>query len=186
MTVSASSPNTDNYYIGKGKVYIKMPDDDAYWDIGNVPEFEVTPTVDKLDHFSSRAGVKSKDRSVSISRAASLRMVMEEWTPRNLSLVLMGAVDDTTPATTTIDIFSLSSITCGIKFRGNNDIGPKWDADFDSVEFTPSNSINFISEEWAPLEITGEILYDDTNERFGVATAAFATAGPTGPTGNLP
>jgi hypothetical protein len=93
MPVSQTSPNVDNYYIGKGKVEIKLPTDANWVDIGNVPEFEYTPNLTKLDHFSSRAGTRSKDKSVVTEKAAAIRIVMDEWTARNLSMALMGAVE---------------------------------------------------------------------------------------------
>jgi hypothetical protein len=34
MPVSQTSPNVDNYYIGKGKVEIKLPTDANWVDIG--------------------------------------------------------------------------------------------------------------------------------------------------------
>jgi hypothetical protein len=51
MGVSLLSPNTDNYHVGKGIVYIKLPSDADYVDVVNCPTFEMTPSLDKLDHF---------------------------------------------------------------------------------------------------------------------------------------
>jgi hypothetical protein len=174
MPVSQTSPNVENYYIGKGKVYIKLAADADWVDIGNVPEFEFTPNLDKLDHFSSRAGVRSKDKSVVREKAATIRMVMEEWTARNLSMALMGAVDDSQPSQVTVDIFSLNSITAAVKFVGNNDVGPKWNFEFPNVEFTPTSSINPISDEWGQIEVTGDILFDDGTQSWGTATGDFS------------
>jgi hypothetical protein len=174
MPVSQVSPNVENYYIGKGKVFIKLTADADWVDIGNVPEFEYTPTLDKLDHFSARAGVRSKDKSVVREKAATIRMVMEEWTARNLSMALMGAVDDSQPTAVTIDILSLNSILAAIKFEGTNDIGPKWKFEFPKVEFIPSSSLNPISDEWGQIEVTGDILFDDATQSFGTATGDFS------------
>lgn len=173
MPVSLTSPNVDNYYIGKGVVSIKMPGDVTYVDIGNVPEFEFTPELDKLDHYSSRAGIRSKDKSVVREKAATLRMVMEEWTARNLSLALLGARDESNPAAVTIDIFSEDSILCSVRFVGNNDVGPKWTFEFPSVEFIPSAALNPISEEWGGIEVEGDVLYNEVLNTFGTATADF-------------
>lgn len=174
MPVSQTSPNVENYYIGKGKVFIKLSTDADWVDIGNVPEFEYTPNLDKLDHFSSRAGVRSKDKSVVREKAATIRMVMEEWTARNLSMALMGAVDDSQPTAVTIDILSLNSITAAIKFEGANEVGPKWNFEFPNVEFTPTSSLNPISDEWGQIEVTGDILFDDATQSWGTATGDFS------------
>jgi hypothetical protein len=91
MTISLDSPNVDNYVVGKGIVFF-TPDGGIEYDVGNVTEMEFTPNIEKLDHFSSRQGVRAKDRSIVIEKAAELRMVMEEWTAKNLSLILLGSV----------------------------------------------------------------------------------------------
>lgn len=170
MAISNASPNVDNYYVGKGKVYIKLEGEADYVDIGNVPEFEFTPTVDKLDHFSSREGTKTKDRSIVVQRSASLRMVMEEWTARNLALVLMGDVIESGNIVS-IDIFANNVAVAAVRFVGENDVGPKWTLEFPRVEFAPSSSINPISEEWGTLEATGEVV--ESNGTFGTASCDF-------------
>src|SRR5262245_49587691 len=148
MAVSQTSPNVDNYYIGKGIVSIKTVQDANWRDVGNVPEFEFTPEIEKLDHFSSRTGVKSKDKSVVLEKAATIRIVMEEWTAQNLRLALLGMVDDSNPGAITIDIFSENSIEAQVRFVGQNEVGPNWTFEFPRVSFIPSSALNPISEEW--------------------------------------
>ncbi len=47
-----------------------------------------TPTIEKLDHFSSLTGVKSKDRTEILSSAGTLDITFEEMTAENLRLAL--------------------------------------------------------------------------------------------------
>ena len=51
----------DNYTVGKGLVSFKKMGATAFADMGNCTEFEFTPEIEKLDHFSSRTGVRFKD-----------------------------------------------------------------------------------------------------------------------------
>ncbi|HUF57552.1 MAG TPA: hypothetical protein VMM55_13435 [Thermohalobaculum sp.] len=44
-----AAPSIDNYYIGKGVVYW-TPESGVERDLGNVPEFEFSPDIEKLDH----------------------------------------------------------------------------------------------------------------------------------------
>lgn len=176
MPVSQNSPNVENYYIGKGIVYIKRTEDADYVDVGNVPEFEFTPEIERLEHFSSRAGVRSKDRTVVLEKAATIRLVMEEWTARNLALALLGTVDNANPDEVTIDIFSLNSITAAVKFVGTNEVGPKWTFELPNVEFIPSAALNPISDEWGQIEVTGDVLFDEATQSFGTAKGDFATS----------
>ena len=171
MAYSTTSPNVDNYFIAKGVVKFELAGQTGYVDLGNCPEVEFTPTLDKLDHFSSMAGVRVKDRSVIREKSATIRIVMEELTPDNLGLALMGAVTDVTgpPIGATVDIFSLSEIRGALRFIGQNDIGPRVQYDWPNVSIIPSSSINLISEEWASMEITADVLADPTTGKFGTA-----------------
>jgi hypothetical protein len=97
MPATDLSPNVDNYFIGKGIVTWKGETDTEYRDVGNVPQFELALTVSKLDHFSSRTGIRAKDLSVANEKSATIRMVMEEITASNLALYMLG--DEGTPTT---------------------------------------------------------------------------------------
>lgn len=172
MPATNTSPNVDNYYSGKGIVSIQLAGATGYRDIGNVPEFEFEPSIERLDHFSSRTGVKTKDRSVIIQKSGKLRVVMDEWTADNLSLVLLGTPG--APATTTgiisMDIMSVSNIIAAVRFVGSNDIGPRVTLNFPRVNFAPSGALNPISDEWGSIEVEGEV--EVVNGIFGTMTWA--------------
>lgn len=160
----------DNTFIGKGIVKFMKRDDVDFRDLGECPEFEFTMTVDPLDYFSSRSGIRTKVRTVTKEKSANLRIVMSELSADNLALYLMGeATADVTPGTSyTIDIFELTEILGSIRFVGTNDVGAKVQFDFPNVSIRPSASFSPISEEWGQMEITAEVLADDTGS-FGVA-----------------
>lgn len=176
MPVSLNSPNVENYQVGKGIVSIKLPTDIDYVDIGNVPTFEFTPAVTKLDHFTSRAGIKSKDLSVVLEKTATLKMVMEEFTARNLQLALLGVANVSDEAAVTIPILQDASIICAVKFHGTNDVGVKWDYEFPQVEFSPSAALALIGDTWGQIEVSGDVLYQEGSDSFGTATGDFSTS----------
>lgn len=156
-----TSPSTVNYQIGKGIVSFDKGSLGSFTLLGNVPEFEWTPAVDKLDHFSSQEGIKKKDKSVVISAGATLRMVMDEVTGFNLQMLALGTPTANSDGDTTIKSMELASIEGTIKFVGTNDVGLKVDF-IGKVDFTPSGSFNMISDEWNTMEVTGEMVGDDT------------------------
>ena len=164
----ANSPSTLNYYIGKGEVFTKKDSDPDFVHVGNVPEFEFTPNIEQLDHFSSQSGVRTKDRTIVLEKSATLRMVMEEWTGRNLSLALIGDVDTDSEGREVIDIFSSNAVSCQVKFVGTNEVGPRFEILLNKVDFLPGSSVNFISEEWGQLEVNGEVAA--VNGSFGTMT----------------
>ena len=158
MPVSLIAPDVDNYAVGKGIVSFKPEGAADYIDLGNVAELQYTPTVEKLDHYSNRAGTRTKDKSIVQTRSGTLRILMEELTAQNLSMLLMGTIDEEAVGGPTIEIMSKDSIRGEVKFVATNDVGPRWDLQFYNVEFSPSGSFNPISDEWNQIVVTGEVL----------------------------
>ncbi|MEJ6845086.1 hypothetical protein V3589_02535 [Sinorhizobium fredii] len=172
-----TSPDTLNYFIGKGICYF-TPTGGAERDLGNAPEVEITPATEKLDHFSSRTGTRTKDRSVTIEKAVTLRIVLEEITADNLALLLLDKTPVThTDGSKTIRILKDTEITGAFRFQGNNDVGNQVDIALPSVSFGPSGSFNPISDEWGQIEVTAEVLvteYTDGTSDFGTITVTDA------------
>ena len=145
----------DNYTVGKGIVSFKPAGGASYVDMGNCTEFEFTPEIEKLDHFSSREGVRTKDKSVVLQKSGTIRLVLDEWSVENLKLAVLGSSAVVSGAEV-IQIFDESSVSGSLKFTGTNDIGPKYEWIFSAVDFIPSSALNLISDEWGTIELTGE------------------------------
>ena len=164
----------DNYTVGKGIVSFKKTGDPSYVDMGNCTEFEFTPEIEKLDHFSSREGVRTKDKSVIIQKSATLRMVLDEWTVDNLKKAVLGSSAQDSSGNDVIQIFNESSVAGSVKFSGTNDVGPKYEWIFSLVDFIPSSAISLISDEWGTIELTGECAA--VNGSFGTVTELSVSA----------
>jgi hypothetical protein len=173
MPNSLSSPNTDNYYVGTGIVSIKFVTDVTYVDVGNCTALVFTPKVTLLDHFSSRAGIKTKDASIVLEKQADLKITMEEFTARNMAMLMLGQLS-VLGLTATIDILSNAQIDAAVKFVGQNDVGPQWTLDFPLCQITPVGAMNPINDsKWGTLEVSANVLAD-ANGSFGTATCTFA------------
>ncbi len=164
------------YFIGKG-ILSWTPEGGTIRDLGNCPTFEITPGLERLDHFSSRTGVRSKDRSIVIEKTAQVRIVMDEWSPENLAMALMSTVVTTAgpPEEITIDIFAQNAIAGALSFEGTNEIGSKYSILLPNVSFIPQGTLGFIQDEWGQLELNGDILVDGTGS-FGTVTLLSAGA----------
>ena len=187
MAISIAAPNPDNYVVGKGRVYFKPEGaggDILDYPVGNVTEWELTPNVETLPHFSSMAGVRTKDKEIVLERGYAVRMVMEEWVPANMRLMLAGEPDTSDLTEVTIEIGSESNVTGQMRFVGTNDVGPKWTFDLPEVQFNPTGSLNPISDEWGGMEVTGEVLADEDGI-FGTAVSDFSV-GAAVPTNTIP
>lgn len=166
--MAIASPDIRNYTIGKGSVHVRVSGETNFRHMGNCPEFEFTPEIEELEHFSSMTGVKSVDRTEVLSRKGTLRIVFEEMTAENLAIALLGDITTQSDGDQEIEIFSTSAKRCEFKFVGNNDIGPKYEWYFRQVDIIPSSGIQLLSEEWMQVEMSGKVAA--VNGSFGTAT----------------
>lgn len=175
MGATTNSPNTGNYFIGKGNVYFTPIIDGVYTTerhMGNVPQFQFTPNVDTLEHFSSMQGVKTKDFEIITTLEGTLAITLEEYTPNNLAIGLLGAVDVDAEDGPEIDVFAVSEVRGKVRLEGTNDYGAKINATFYNVQFTPNGDIGFITDELGQIELEGSVQPDQmagaTNGKFGL------------------
>lgn len=168
---SLISPNPGNYRIGKGKIEFKRAGQSEWIHLGNCAAATFTPSIEKLDHFSSLEGLRQKDLSVALTVGGQLVITMEEWTPHNVAMMVMGEVDEGASGGPTIDILVNESIDGAVRCTSSNSVGPRWNWEFYNVSFTPSGELGFISDEWGQMETTGEVLADTaigaTQGKFG-------------------
>ena len=75
---------TRAYTLGRGKLLFKPEGSTGYEDFGNVTDFKVTFSVEKKEHYSSRAGLKVKDKEIIVSLAANLSFTADELSKENL------------------------------------------------------------------------------------------------------
>jgi hypothetical protein len=174
MAVTATSPNPDNYYIGRGIVWWKAGGVGAWRDLGNAPSVQFKANIKKLDHFSSRLGLKTKDKAVVIEANATVTLLLEEWTPDNLALAMMG-VEGTNP----FDVLGQTDITGSFFFLGTNQIGAKLASYLPIVSFTPGKTLDFISaDKYGDIELIGDVLSDPVTGKFGTTEWNTAVTAP--------
>jgi hypothetical protein len=171
MTIG-TSPDVNNLQVGKGIVSFKKTGASTFRDLGNVTSLIITPNMDTLEHFSSREGVKKKDLTVILSKQATVKLVMEEFTADNLAIMVLGDVDETAVGGPEVEIFSTTAVTGELKFVGTNEIGPQITVDLYNVSFTPSGDLQMISDEFNNMEVTGDVLVAGSGAnagKFGIA-----------------
>jgi hypothetical protein len=90
----ALSPNTDNYLLGRGRLYFdrfnSSGQKQGWIDLGNAPDFSVNISKETLAHYSSRAGLRVKDLEVVKEIASSFQFTLEEFSLKNLELAFLG------------------------------------------------------------------------------------------------
>lgn len=94
----ATSPNTDNYTLGKGIVYFNRKDISTgvysgERDLGNAPEFTFNIAIEKLEHYSSRGGLRAKDKEIISQITPGLAFTLDEVTKENLALLTLADIE---------------------------------------------------------------------------------------------
>lgn len=136
-----------DYVIGRGIVTINSKD------VGNCPEFEIIQDTTVFKKLKAIRGTRVPVASVVTERSASLRIVMDEWNSDAVSLSLDGATGASVVITQT------------------NAVGPKSVWTFGNVNLRPSSKMPLITDEWALMEIEGDIMFTSTGT-FLTATGA--------------
>jgi len=94
---------TRAYTLGRGKLLFKPQGSSGFEDFGNVTDFKVTFAVEKKEHFSSRSGLKVKDKEIIVSLAANLSFTADELSKENLEKFFLA---DSSTFTQTAGSFS--------------------------------------------------------------------------------
>jgi hypothetical protein len=178
LIAPGASPNTGNYYVGRGIAYVQLispttPTDPSMVDCGNVTEFtfQVKPT--RLEHYSTRIGVRKKDLVVVTEVSATLTVIMEEITARNLGMAVLGNIQNSMPPAGTISILAQPLIYAHFKFVNTNAVGPQYTYDFPVCLFTPTKAIGLLptgSGTWGTLDFEADVLFDNISGSFGTIT----------------
>jgi hypothetical protein len=165
---SGPSPNVGNLFVGRGYLAMKIQGESSFTDMGNCTRFSFQVTPTRLDHYSSRVGVRKKDLTVVTQLDAKLTMTLEEATIRNMAMLVLGTA--LTSGESTIDLMSNPLFYAGLHFTATNAVGPQWHAVFPLVLMSPAGPFQLISEgsgSWGTIEIEGDVQFDGVSGQYG-------------------
>jgi hypothetical protein len=96
---------SDNLLIPAGQLYISPfaggvfnPTPQEWMPLGNTPTFSITMEPQKQDHYSSKCGQRTKDRSVVTQMNRTASFEMEDINPDNMRLAFFGVKTEVTNA----------------------------------------------------------------------------------------
>jgi len=115
MALVAKVHDNKHYTVPKGKLLFLPNGETGYLDLGNCSEFNVDITVEKLDHYSSRQGLKVKDKSIANQIEGKASFTLDEMHTSNLALFFM--TDTVTPNTQSLATGTSLNITAPIAGR---------------------------------------------------------------------
>ena len=89
--------SADNYTLGKGIVSFNKKEANGTYkgelDLGNCPEFSFNISIEKLEHFSSRGGLRAKDKEVISQVSPGVSFTLDEINSDNLALLTMADIE---------------------------------------------------------------------------------------------
>jgi hypothetical protein len=157
----ATPHSTENYTVGKGVVSIAAWTGSvvgAYQDMGNCPRFEVTPNIERLEHFSSRSGYRTKDKTAITQLGYTLDFDLDELAAENIAKFLTGTLSGGNVISAMQDVDRNYSI----RLVEDNPAGPNKTWNFWKVTLSPSGALSLIGDgsAWAMMSYTAEGLSD--------------------------
>ncbi len=166
-----TSPSTENYRIGKGIVSFQATGESTFRDLGNCPSFTYTPDITKKEHFSSRTGIKTKDKTIITQLGATIKFTLDEITGENLALfALSGSSETDSDGNVVLRGLSQTEFTGELQMVGTNQEGQQVDF-LCNVSFVPSGDFQFITDgdDFSVVQVEAEVLVDDNGD-YGVWT----------------
>ena len=177
----ASSPSTDLYSLGKGVLKVGVWSGTtpptyptSYVDVGNCPEFTVEATETKLDHYSSRSGLKKKDKTITLETGYTVKFKLDEMAVYNLAMFLKGTIQSNV-------ILANTQLTQehALAFQSDNPVGPNELWQFWRCRLSPDGAFSLIGDDWQAMGFSGEGLADEaqhsTSPFFNVTYATTTT-----------
>jgi hypothetical protein len=175
---NVNSPAIGNYLVGRGFLSMKLQGESTFQDMGNCTRFTFQPSPTRLDHYSSRFGVRKKDLTIVTQLDAKLTMTLEEATVRNMAIQCMGAPLES--GHDSVFVMSQPLFYASLQFTATNSVGPQWNALFPLVLLSPTAAFQLIAEgsgNWATMEVEGDIQLDAVTQQYGwFYTSSFVPA----------
>lgn len=158
-----SSPSTLLYQLGKGILaigeWVGATPPAAYTDVGNCPKLEVEVTEEKLAHYSSRAGTRTKDKEVVLETGYNVNFDLDEFSVANLAMFLKGTLQ----GTNVILANTALNKEYALRFTSDNPAGQDERWEFWRATLSPGGALSLIGEEWAKMSFTASGLSDVAN-----------------------
>jgi len=160
----ATPHSVNNYTISKGILSIAQysgANIGTYVDVGNCPSMEIEPSIERLPHYSSRAGARVKDKNPVISTEYAVRFDLDEIAATNLAKFLLGNI----AGGSVISALQDTDNEYALRFVENNPAGPNKTWNLWKVTLAPGGPLQLVGDgtAWAVMSLQGEGLADTKN-----------------------
>lgn len=144
----ATAPSTDNYTLGKGVVYFNQKNSSGVYlgerDLGNAPNFSFNVSLEKLEHYSSRGGIRSKDKEIVSQMTPAVAFTLDEINKENIALLTLGDITEVSQSAGTVseeEVTAYLGKRIALDYR---EIGALWLLDYKD---TAADNVLFVAGE---------------------------------------
>ena len=111
MAVNRNS--AQNYFLGGGELYIKMPNSENFEYFGQTDEAKIGFKIDKVEHQSSEGAMLTTDFEITKAISAEVTIQTSELSPKILALAFNGEYEETTQPSSTGNSADFSAVQGG-------------------------------------------------------------------------
>ena len=134
--------------------------------LGNVVTGSYTSDLSFLDHFTAKAGTRSKDRSIVQEISVSINLTLDEPNVDNMNLFMLGGtVTDVagSPASKRFAPYTKTERSGGARLAGVSDTGNEWVWTVLTCSVKPDGDFSFDDQDWSQFNFIVDVLSDSTN-----------------------
>ena len=111
MAVNRNS--AQNYFLGGGELYIKMPSSEHFEYFGQTDEAKISFKIDKVEHQSSEGAMLTTDMEVTKSISAEVSIQTTDLSPKVLALAFSGDFSETAQPSATGNAVDFAAVKAG-------------------------------------------------------------------------
>lgn len=153
-----ASPSVLNYQYGAGALWLKVDDVDvALRHVGNLKSMTLSKEIETLEHKQTMSGLRSTDLEIVTEVGAAMNVELDEVTPENMALFVMGTPTANTDAGSTILGLSLTNMDADFQYVSANARGR--DMIFSGrASIRPNGDFSFITDGLTSIPLTLKVL----------------------------
>ena len=108
---------TQNYFIGGGELYIKLPNENNFRYFGATESVSLSFSVDKIEHQNSEGAMLVTDLEVTKAVSADISIQTADLNPKVLALAFSGEYIENTQASGSDEEVTFSAVKAGLIYE---------------------------------------------------------------------
>lgn len=155
-----ASPSEQNIQYGAGVLRIKVDDvDEVLRHVGNMTSMNLSADIETIDKKQTMSGLKTTYIKITTELSKTLEAVLDEVTPENMALFVMGTQSTNTDGDVEISGGTQTEMLCDFEYTSDNPNGRQMIFS-GRGQITPNGDFSFITDGLTSIPISIAILKD--------------------------